>query len=78
MVIQESDIEYYPREWLQKDFKQAGVGCDFAFGKGKGNDYTAFVKMVEIRNEDGERRWLVLPNPWQGKVDHDESIEKMK
>lgn len=75
-IITLTDIQYYPDEWLQKQFLSAGVGVDFAISKKQTADYTAMVKAVEVKNEEGEKRLLIMKNPIKGRFGFEETIQK--
>lgn len=62
MILKRSDIQYYPDEWLQKKPQSAGVGVDFAISEKQTADYTAMCKGMDVVNDEGERRLLVMKN----------------
>jgi len=62
MILKRSDIQYYPDEWLQRKPQSAGVGVDFAISEKQTADYTAMCKGMDVVNDDGERRLLVMKN----------------
>lgn len=76
MVLNLSDIQYYPDEWLQKKVEKAGVGVDFAISKKTTADYTAMVKGIDVKNEDGERRLLIMKNNVCARLGFEETIKK--
>lgn len=77
-VITETDIQYYPDEWLQRKFEQGGVGVDLAISQKQEADFTAMVKGVIVRNDFGERRLLILRNPVKDKLSFESTISKAK
>lgn len=77
-VIKREDIQYYPVEWLQKPQLQGGVGVDLAISKKQTADYTAMTKGVNVNNDYGERRLLILPNNVKARLDFSQTIEKAK
>ena len=76
MVLNYSDIQYYPDEWLQRKPLSAGVGVDFAISKKQTADYTAMCKGMEVANDEGERRLLVLKNNVEERLGFEETIKK--
>jgi len=76
MIITKDDIQYYPDEWLQRAVVNAGVGVDFAISKKQTADYTAMVKGFEVKNDEGERRLLILPNPLEARLNFQETIQE--
>jgi len=76
MVLKLSDIQYYPDEWLQRKPQSAGVGVDFAISKKQTADYTAMCKGMDVMNDDGERRLLVLKDNVEQRMDFEETIRK--
>jgi phage terminase large subunit-like protein len=76
MILTLADIQYYPDEWLQRPVVNAGVGVDFAISKKDTADYTAMVKGFEVKNDEGERRLLILPNPLQARLNFQETIQE--
>lgn len=77
-VIKESDIQYYPDEWLLRTKLSGGVGVDLAISQKQTADYTAFVKAFEILNDGGERRILISKSNFKGKIDFTATISKAK
>jgi predicted phage terminase large subunit-like protein len=76
MVLKMEDIQYYPDEWLQRTPSQAGVGIDFAISKKETADYTAMVKGVDVKNDDGERKLLVMKGNVEQRLGFEETIKK--
>lgn len=77
-VIKDTDLQYYPDEWLQKEFIKGGVGIDLAISLKQTADYTAMVKGVIIKNDYGERRLLILKNPIKERLQFEQTISKAK
>lgn len=75
-IIKETDLQYYPNEWLQRKVLSAGVGIDFAISKRETADYTAMVKGYEVMNDEGERRLLILPGSINKRFNFEETIRK--
>lgn len=73
-VIKETDIQFYPDEWLQRKFLRGGVGVDLAISKNETADYTAMVKIFEVQNDFGERRLIVSKNNVHARLDFTETI----
>lgn len=76
MVLKLEDIQYYPDEWLQRKPTAAGVGVDFAISKKQTADYTAMCKGMEVANDEGERRLLILKNNVEERMSFEETIRK--
>lgn len=76
MVLKLSDIQYYPDEWLQRKPVAAGVGVDFAISKKQTADYTAMCKGMDVNNDDGERRLLIMKNNVQERMGFEQTIKK--
>jgi predicted phage terminase large subunit-like protein len=77
-IIKGSDIQYYSKEMLQKQIIESGVGVDFAISDKEKADSTTMVKAVLIKNDNGEQRLLILPDPFCEKVDVVNTILKAK
>lgn len=77
-IITEQDIQYYPKEWLQKKIVDSGVGVDLAISEKEKADYTAMVKGYCVLNDYGEKRLLILPNPVQEHLNFANTIKKAK
>lgn len=77
-IIKDTDIQYYPDEWLQKQFENGGVGVDLAISLKQTADFTAMVKGVFVRNDYGERRLLILRNPVKERLSFEDTIHKAK
>lgn len=75
MILKLSDIQYYPDEWLQKKPLGAGVGVDFAISQKTTADYTAMCKGMEVPNDEGERRLLIMKNNVEKRMDFAETIK---
>lgn len=75
MLLKLSEIQYYPDEWLQRKPSSAGVGVDFAISEKTTADYTAFCKGMEVVNDEGERRLLILKNNVEKRMDFAKTIE---
>ena len=76
MVLKRSDIQYYPDEWLQRRPVAAGVGVDFAISKKQTADYTAMCKGMDVQNDEGERRLLILKDNIEKRLGFEETIRK--
>lgn len=76
MVLHLEDIKYYPSDWLQRKADAAGVGIDFAISKKQTADYTAMVKGMDVRNDEGERRLLIMPGVVEQRMGFEETIKK--
>ena len=74
MIITKDDIQYYPKEWLQRKPDAAGVGVDFAISKKQTADYTAMVKGMDVRNDEGERRLCIMPGVIEKRMSFEETI----
>lgn len=74
MILKLSDIQYYPDEWLQRKPVASGVGVDFAISKNQKADYTAMVKGMDIKNDEGLRRLLIMPGQVEARLDFEETI----
>ena len=77
-VIKDSDLQYYPDEWLQREFIKGGVGIDLAISLKQTADYTAMVKGVIVKNDNGERRLIILKNPVKERLQFEQTISKAK
>lgn len=75
-ILKMSDIQYYPDEWLQRKPVVAGVGVDFAISQEKKADYTAFCKGVDVKNDEGERRILIMKGNVEKRMGFDDTINK--
>lgn len=62
MVLKPSEIGYYDDEWLQRKPLSAGVGVDFAISEKQTADFTAMVKGMEVTDDAGERKLLIMKN----------------
>lgn len=78
IIIKESDISYYPKEWLQKVVKSSGAGVDLAISQKQTADFTAMVKGVKVVNDYGEERLLILPDVINKHLDFGETIGEAK
>lgn len=76
MILVLSDIQYYPDEWLQRRAEAGGVGVDFAISKKQTADYTAMVKGQEVKNDEGERRLLIMPGQVEARLGFEETINE--
>lgn len=76
MILKLSEIQYYPDEWLQRQAVSAGVGVDFAISEKQKADYTAMCKGMDVKNDDGERRLLILKNNVQERMNFQNTIKK--
>lgn len=76
MLLKLSDIQYYPDEWLQRKPSSAGVGVDFAISQKTTADYTAMCKGMEVTNDEGERRLLILKDNVEKRMDFENTIKK--
>jgi len=75
-ILKRSDIQYYPDEWLQRPALSAGVGVDFAISQKQTADYTAMCKGVEVKNDTGERRLLIMKDNVQARLGFEQTIRK--
>lgn len=78
MVLKLEDIQYYPDEWLQRKPLAAGVGVDFAISKKQTADYTAMCKGMDVANDEGERRLLIMKGNVEQRMSFEETIRKAK
>jgi len=62
MIVTESDFKYYPAEWLQRTVQRSGVGNDLAISKKETADFTAFVSGIDVNDDEGLPKLLLLPN----------------
>lgn len=76
MVVKLEDFQYYPDEWLQRKPRQAGVGVDFAISKKQTADYTAMCKGMDVPNDEGEPRLLIMKNNVCLRMGFEETIKK--
>lgn len=76
--IKESDIQYYPKSWLQRKVIQSGVGVDLAISKKETADYTAMVSGYVVLNDFGEKRLIILPKVINERLGFGEMIETAK
>ena len=74
-VIKQSDIQYYPDEWLQRKVHSSGVGVDLAISEKQTADFTAMVKGYIVTNDYGEKRLLILRNPVKARIDFTTTIQ---
>lgn len=77
MIITLEDIKRYPKEWLLRKPDAAGVGVDFAISKKQTADYTAAVKGMDVRNDEGERRLLIMPGVIEKRMNFEETITEL-
>lgn len=77
-VIKETDIHYYPDEWLLRSKIRGGVGVDLAISQKQTADYTVFVKAFEVYNDSGERRILIAKNNVKDRLDFEQTIKTAK
>ncbi len=77
-VIKDTEIQYYPDEWLQRPHLQTGVGVDLAISEAQTADYTAMVRGVIVLNDYGEKRLLILKNPVKRRMGFEETIGTAK
>lgn len=77
VVLKKEQIQRYPKDWLQRAFLTGGAAMDFAFTKKEKSDYTAIVRGVEVKNDAGERRLLILPNNTQRRMNLTESMDEV-
>jgi len=77
-IITMDDIQYYDDKWLQKDKKRGGVGVDLAISKAETADYTAMTKIVEVENDYGEARYLVLKGNLKKRIGFTETVGEAK
>lgn len=76
MILKHSEIQYYPDEWLQRKALSAGVGIDFAISEKETADYTAMCKAIDVTNDDGERRLLIMKNNIEERMDFVTTIKR--
>lgn len=76
MIIKREDIQYYPLEWLQRAVQRAGVGVDLAISEKQTADYTAMTKGLEVNNDEGLPKLLILPSNFKGRVGFADAIAK--
>lgn len=76
MIIKREEIQTYPIEWLQRAVQRAGVGIDLAISLKQTADYTAMTKALEVLNDAGEPKLLILPNPYKGRVGFADALAK--
>lgn len=76
MILVPSDVQYYDPAWLQRPTVGAGVGVDFAISKKQTADYTAMTKAFDVKNDEGERRLLILPKPLNARLNFEETIRE--
>ena len=76
MILKRDEIQYYPDDWLQRKSLSAGVGVDFAISKEQTADFTAMVKGIEVVNDEGERRLLIMKNNVEQRMGFEETIKK--
>lgn len=74
MVLKLEDIQYYDDAWLQRRAESAGVGVDFAISKKETADYTAMVKAMDVKNDEGERKLLIMKNNVEKRLNFQETI----
>lgn len=74
MVLKLEDIQYYDDAWLQRRAESAGVGVDFAISKKETADYTAMVKAMDVKNDEGERKLLIMKNNVERRLNFQETI----
>ena len=77
-IITDEDIQYYPKEWLQKKIVDSGVGVDLAISEKEKADFTAMVKGYCVLNDYGEKRLLILPNPVNEHLNFANTMRKAK
>lgn len=77
-IIKEDDLQYYPKEWLQRRIEQSGIGIDLAISKKQSADYTAMIKGIIVHNDFGERRLLILPSHVNEHLGFTETLGKAK
>jgi len=77
-VIKSDDLHYYDDNWLQRKKLRGGVGVDLAISKKETADYTAMTKMVEVENDYGEKRYLVLKNNIKARLGLSETVGEAK
>lgn len=75
-VLKRNQIQRYPKEWLQKSFLTAGVGNDLAISQKQTADFTTFVRGVEIKDDNGMRKLLILPNNTCKRLNFDDTIKE--
>lgn len=76
MIIKLSDIQFYDDTWLQRRTEASGVGVDLAISKTQKADYTAMAKGIDVKNDQGERRLLVLPNAINKRMNFTETVQE--
>ena len=76
MILVLSEIQYYDDEWLQRKPVTAGVGVDLAISQKQTADYTAMVKGMDVKNDEGERKLLIMKNNFEKRVGFADTIIK--
>jgi len=76
MVLKLDDIQYYDDEWLQRQPVASGVGVDPAISKKQTADYTGMVKAMDVKNDDGERRLLIMKNNVEKRMGFAETVKE--
>lgn len=76
MIIKESQIQRYPKEWLQRPVQRSGVGVDPAISQKQTADYTAMTKGIEVNNDEGEPKLLILPNNVKERLTYNGTLQK--
>lgn len=77
-IIKDTDIQYFPEDWYQRKYEGGGVGVDLAISEKQTADFTSMVKAVFVRNDFGERRLMILPNPVKERMGFENTISKAK
>lgn len=75
MILTKDDIQYYPDEWLQRRAEASGTGVDFAISQKQTADYTAMVSGQDVKNDEGERRLLIMKRPLNKRMNFEETIQ---
>ena len=76
LMIKLTDIQYYDDEWLQRAPIRAGVGLDPAISEKETADYTAMTKAVEVNNDEGEPKLLIMKNHVKARLSFTATLAK--
>jgi phage terminase large subunit-like protein len=71
-----SEIQRYPREWLQRPTVRAGIGNDLAISQKQKADDTTFIPFKEVIDDDGLPKLLLMPHCFGGKLKFTKTIKK--
>lgn len=76
MVLKLEDIQYYDDSWLQRRAERSGVGVDPAISKKETADYTGMVKAMDVKNDEGELRLLIMKNNIEKRMGFSDTVIK--